>query len=86
MASCHEHLQGHEGALHYSVSTLAEDIQGQLNDAEFDVALSLIFEDKAAFQAYSKSPRHMTFIRENMPSWAKVRVFDSYVAPAQGAE
>jgi quinol monooxygenase YgiN len=83
VASCHEHLQGHEGTLHFAVSTLAEDMQGQANDTEFDVAISLVFEDKAALQAYSKNPRHLTFIRENMPTWAKVRVFDSYVAQAE---
>jgi quinol monooxygenase YgiN len=82
VASCHEHLQGHEGTLYFAVSTLAEDMQGQANDSEFDVALNLVFEDTAALQAYSKNPRHLSFIRENMPTWAKVRVFDSYVAQA----
>jgi hypothetical protein len=80
--ACHEHLSGHDGTVYFAVSTLADDIKGRVNDLDFDVALHVVFENKAALQAYSKNPRHLTFLRENAPSFAKARVFDSYVADA----
>ncbi|MFO0953194.1 MAG: Dabb family protein [Isosphaeraceae bacterium] len=46
---------------------------------DFDVALHLVFENKEAEAKYIKNPRHVQFVEENKASFAKVRVFDSYL-------
>lgn len=83
VASCHEHLSGHEGTVSFSVGTIAEDVVEPVSDRDFDVALHLVFASKAAGGKYLKDPRHQKFVEENKDSFAKVRVFDSYLVPAQ---
>ena len=50
-----------------------------MNDRDFDVALHLVFKNKAAHDKYSTAERHMKFIEETKANWKKVRVFDSYL-------
>ena len=85
LAACKEHLSGHEGTLYFSVGVLAAEFQRDVNDRDFDVALNLVFESKAAHDRYQKHPRHLKFVEENAALWSKVRVFDSYLEPAGGA-
>jgi hypothetical protein len=77
--ACHKYLSGHEGSENYSAGVLADDLKMSVNDREFDVALHIVFKDKAALEQYLKSERHTKFVDENKDSWSKVRVFDSYV-------
>ena len=58
---------------------LAEEFTRDVNDQEFDVSIQFVFTNKAAFEKYSKSEKHLKFIEENKPNWKKVRVFDSYL-------
>jgi len=81
VASCDKYLAGHPGTLHYSVGKMAKDVVEPVSDREFDVALHLIFENKDGNAKYQKSDRHVKFVEENLPKFAKVRVFDSYLAP-----
>ena len=78
---CQKFLTGHEGTVYFSVGVLAEEMQRDVNDRNFDVALHLVFKDKAAHDAYAVHPRHMKFIEEFKEGWDNVRVFDSYLAP-----
>lgn len=78
--ACHKYLDGHEGTVYFSVGTLAKDLDREVNDLEFDVALHLVFKDKAAHDTYQTHARHLEFIDKNKSLWSKVRVFDSYVA------
>jgi hypothetical protein len=80
VASCNELLSGHEGTVYFSVGVLAEDLDRDVNDRDFDVALHLVFENKAAHDTYQTHPRHLKFIEENRPGLKKVRVFDSYLS------
>ena len=82
VAACREHLAGHPGEVAFSVGTLAE-YDRHVNDREWDVFLLVVFESKAAHDAYQTAPRHERFIAENAPGWAKVRVFDADVAAWQ---
>ena len=82
LASCQKYLTGHEGVASFAVGTIAEDVVEPPSDREFDVTLHLVFASKAASDAYQKGPRHRQFVAENKASFAKVRVFDSYLAPA----
>ena len=78
--ACHEYLSKHEGTVYYSAGVLAEDLKRSVNDLDFDVSLNLVFRDKAAHDKYQSHPRHLKFIDENKDTWAKVRVFDSYLS------
>jgi hypothetical protein len=79
VAACQKHLSGHEGTVYFSAGVLAPEFKREVNDQDFDVALNLVFENKAAHDKYQDHPRHIKFIEENRDTWAKVRVFDSYV-------
>lgn len=78
--ACKTYLTGHDGVLSFSVGTIAEDVKEPVSDRDFDIAIHVVFRDKAANQAYQVHPRHKKFIEENKADWAKVRVFDSYLA------
>ena len=81
--SCRKYLGDHEGVTYFSVGTIAEDVVEPVSDREWDVALHLVFTDKAAEARYLKHPRHTQFVEENRASFAKARVFDSYLTPSR---
>jgi hypothetical protein len=89
-AACREHLTNHPGAVLFSVGTLAKEYDRQVNDRDYDVALTIVFESHAAHDAYQTAERHERFIAENATDWAKARVFDADLveltppAPATG--
>ena len=78
IAACHKHLTGHPGTIWFSAGPRAKEMEGEVNDRDFDVALHLVFKDKASLDAYAKSERHNQFLAEAKSLWSKVRVFDSY--------
>jgi hypothetical protein len=65
----------------FAVGTLAEDIHWSISDRDFDVALCLVFRDRAAHDTYQDSPEHGKFLEENEGSWSEIRVLDWYVEP-----
>ncbi len=69
------------GLAHASVGVIGENYEPPVSDRDFDVALHLVFEDKAAHGKYLPHPEHKKFIQENLTAWEKVRVFDSEVQP-----
>lgn len=79
VAACDKYLDEHEGTVYYSAGVLAEDLNRDVNDMNFHVALHLVFADRAAHDKYQTHPRHLKFIEENKDSWKSVRVFDSYI-------
>lgn len=83
--ACRKHLSGHEGTVHFSVGVIAADLDRDVNDREFDVALHLVFRNHAAHDQYQTNERHLKFIEENSDSWSRVRVFDSYLSGWQNA-
>ena len=79
--SCKKYLTGHEGTVSVAFGTIAEDVvEPNVSVRDFDVALLLVFENKAAGQKYLVAPRHVEFVEKNKAKFAKVRVFDSYLA------
>ncbi|MCE9608515.1 MAG: Dabb family protein [Planctomycetia bacterium] len=75
--ACNKYLTDHPGTVFYAVGTLAAEYNRPVNDHGYDVALNVIFKDRAAHDAYQVAPRHLEFIAENKPNWKLVRVFDS---------
>ena len=86
VAACNKYLAGHEGTVFFAVGVLAEELKREVNDCDFDVSLNVVFESKAAHDKYQTHARHLQFIDENKASWAKVRVFDSYLIGGRPAE
>ena len=56
-AACHEYLSGHEGVLYFSVGTPAAGLEREVNVRDFDVALHVVFENRAAHDRYQVHPR-----------------------------
>jgi hypothetical protein len=83
VAACNKYLSRHEGTVYYSAGVMAQDMNRDVNDRDFDVALNLVFRDKAALDKYATHPRHTEFIEKCKDSWEKVRVFDSYISAAE---
>jgi hypothetical protein len=64
----------------FAAGTRTPDLVREVNDREFDVALHLIFENRAAHDRYQTAARHQQFVAENRDNWAQVRVFDADVS------
>ena len=77
LAGCKKYLNGHDGIVYFSACIRAEEFKRDVNDLDYDVALHIVFKNKAAHDKYQDAPRHQKFIDENKALWAKVRVFDS---------
>jgi hypothetical protein len=77
--ACKKYLDKHEGVVYFSSGALAEEFKREVNDRDWDVALHLVFKDKATHDKYQDHPRHQDFINENKETWKKVRVFDSTI-------
>jgi hypothetical protein len=83
VAACKKYLEKHDGVTFFAAGVLAEKFTRDVNDRDWDVALHLVFANKAAHDKYQDHPEHLKFIEENKAGWEKVRVFDSEIAPAK---
>jgi hypothetical protein len=79
VTACKKYLASHPGTVFFACGTLADELQRPVNDRDFDVSLHVVFQTKAAHDAYQAAPLHDQFIAENKENWKKVRVFDSMV-------
>jgi len=48
-----------------------------VTDRSFDLALTILFSDGPAHDAYQVDPVHLAFVEGNKASWTRVQVFDS---------
>jgi len=76
-AACRHYLTGHDGTVYFSVGTLVPDLDREVNQRDFDVALHLVFSDRQSHDLYQVSDRHQEFIALNRDNWSQVRVYDS---------
>jgi len=74
--SCQEYLTGHDGAVDFAVGKREPRYNRPVN-ADYDVALHVVFADQATHDAYQIAPRHLSFIELNKETWESVQVFDS---------
>ena len=81
VAGCKKLLADHEGTAFFAVGTLS-DLDREVNDRGFDVALHLVFANRAAHDRYQTAPKHNEFVAKFKENWSKVRVFDSDVEGA----
>jgi hypothetical protein len=76
VAACNKYLNDHEGLIDFAVGTRDPELTREVN-ADFDVSLHCVFQDRPAHDAYQTAERHLQFIAEQKASWAKVQVCDS---------
>lgn len=76
--SCKKYLVDHPGVVYFACGTVA-DYDRPVNDRAFDVALKVVFKDRASHDQYQTAPTHVQFIEENRANWKQVRVFDADV-------
>jgi len=81
VAACKQLLCSHPGTVFYASGEMAEDFDRPVNDRDYDVALHVVFENRAYHDQYQQSASHQQFIAENKDNWKQVRVFDAYVQP-----
>src|SRR5262245_12021706 len=79
--ACYKYLKNHDGVLYFSAGPRAEDQKEKVSAADWDVALHIVFKDKASLQKYIPHADHKKFIDENKADWKGVKVYDSYVDP-----
>jgi len=79
IAGCKKYLSKHPGTVWFAAGMLVEEHQRDVNDRDFDVALHIIFKDKASHDKYQKAADHHKFIEEFKDNWKSVRVFDSWL-------
>ncbi|HEX4611838.1 MAG TPA: Dabb family protein [Urbifossiella sp.] len=84
--ACDKYLAGHDGVVFYSAGPIAAEFKREVNDRDWDVALHLVFADKAAHDHYQDHPDHLKFIAESKDTWAAVRVFDSELKSVKGGK
>ncbi len=77
--ACHHYLSAHDGIVHFTAGARETSLDREVNDQDFEVALHVVFADRAAHDAYQDAPGHHAFIEENSDVWTSVRVFDSTV-------
>jgi hypothetical protein len=80
--ACQKYLTDHPGTVWFSAGVVASEFDRPVNDRAFDVALHIVFANKAAHDQYQTAPKHEQFIQEQRGNWDSVRVFDSWVQPA----
>lgn len=89
VAGCQKFLSRHPGTVWFAAGVRVEEHQREVNDLDFDVALHLVFKDKASHDRYQEAAEHHKFIEEFKDNWKSVRVFDSWLdatSHAEGAE
>lgn len=82
LRSIRTHLPNHPGILFFGCGTRDPELLREVNDRDFDVALQMIFRDRAAHDAYQVSQAHQRFLAENKADWRQVRVFDAVITQA----
>src|SRR5438445_13800033 len=67
--ACYKYLKNHDGVLYFSAGPRDEGQKEAVSATDWDVALHIIFKDKASLQKYIPHPDHLKFISENKDAW-----------------
>lgn len=79
MNDCVQYLSSQAGIVSFACGALETELNREVNDRDFDVSLHIIFESRAAHDAYQTHEQHNIFVERNKDNWAAVRVFDTRV-------
>ena len=76
---CYTYLAPQEGVEFFSAGARSKDYKRDVNDLEFDVALTILFRNSQVHDAYQVDAKHNEFVDRNKDNWAGARVFDSAI-------
>ena len=79
IAALRELLREQSTAVYSAAGELADDIAWSVSDRDFDVAVLIVFPDKATHDAYQDSPPHLRFMDRHEADWTSLRAIDWYV-------
>ena len=79
ISACKKYLSDHEGTVFFAAGRIA-GTNRDVVDKNYQVGLQLVFQDRAAHDAYQVAPQHDAFIAEQKHNWEQVRVFDTILA------
>ena len=79
IADCKTYLAVQPGIKSFVCGVLETALDRPVNDRNFDVSLHVVFETKAAHDAYQVAPLHNEFVARQQDNWKIVRVFDTAV-------
>lgn len=79
VAACRKYLNVQPGIVFFAAGPICKELAREVNDQNWDVGLHIVFDSKESHDNYQDDPTHVKFVDENKPTWAGVRVFDSYV-------
>lgn len=51
-------------------------MQREVSMTDFDIGLTVVFDNKAAYEVYADHPLHMDYIARHKKSWAGIKVCD----------
>jgi hypothetical protein len=77
---CYTYLKPQNGIEGFYAGPRETGCDREVNELDFHVALTVIFTDKAAHDAYQVSDKHNLFVDRNKDNWAGARVFDSLIS------
>ena len=72
VAGCKKYLADHPGTVWFAAGVVVAEHQRDVNDRDFDVALHIVFKDKAFHDKYQDAPQHHRFIDEYKENWETV--------------
>ena len=75
LAGMAKYLKPIPGVVHFHAGKMAPSHRPVV-DQSYQVALNLVFPDKAAESAYQVHPMHLDFVKFCSPLWKKVTVYD----------
>ena len=78
--ACQKYLPNHDGVSFFAVGTHTPDLARPVNDSDFHVTVNIVFDSRAAHDAYQISENHLAFIAENKDGWSQIRIFDADVS------
>lgn len=79
MRDCLARLEGIPGVRALEVGERCAEFKTPRNNQEFEVALWVLFDDRAAHDGYQVHPQHRALVEEWMPKLAGIEVFDAWV-------
>lgn len=79
MDDCKTYLAVQPGIISFVCGVLETALDRPVNDRDFDVSLHVVFDSKAAHDAYQVAPLHDEFVAKQKDNWKAVRVFDTAV-------
>jgi hypothetical protein len=77
--SCWDKLAKIDGVRFFACGKRDVSLDRPVNDQEYDISLHVVFESRAAHDAYQTHPDHLALVDMHKTNWSGVRVFDSLV-------